>query len=234
MSLIVSSILVVSLSFFLGSSAVIEQDQFAIVYMASTIRLLFVFGLVLFVIFFIRRSFENKEIEYLLSRPIGRKSFVASYVVALMFLCCFFTLVATLINSLVGWSYIGEGYFLWSYSLFVELMIMAVAALFFAMVLSSPVSAALVSCAFYALSRLMGDLLGISSDVYAGTSFELMSNAIKVVSLFTPRFDLLTQSSWLLYGVEGAVGFVVVTIQGITFVAVLTGATMIDLVKRQF
>ncbi len=234
LSLVVSSLLVVSMSFFLGSSAIVEQDQFALVYMVSTLRLLLVFGLVLFVIFFLRRSFDNKDIEYLLSRPVGRKSFIASYVFAFILLSLFFSLLAAIIIACVGHSYLGSGYALWCYSLCMELIIMSVAALFFGMVLSSPMSATLTTFAFYMLARLIGELLGIASDIYVGTSFEIMANSIKVISNFVPRFDLLTQSSWLLYGSEGVVGYALVTIQGITFTIILSCAAMIDLIRRQF
>jgi len=118
-SLLGASVLVVSLSFFLGSSAVVEQDQFVLVYVASTIRMLFVFGLVLFTVFFVRRSFENKDIEYLLSRPMDRKSFVFSYIIALVVLSLFFALVASLIVAFVGQNYWGSGYALWCYSFLV-------------------------------------------------------------------------------------------------------------------
>ncbi|MBL4589412.1 MAG: hypothetical protein JKY11_04960 [Alphaproteobacteria bacterium] len=234
LSLVVSSVLVVSLSFFLGSAAIIEQDQFALVYMAGTLRLLLVFGLCLFVTFFIRRSFDNKDIEYMLSRPLGRKCFIVSYVFGLILLSLFFAVLAGLIVTMVGGAYFGSAYILWSYSLFIELVVMSVAAMFFAMALSSPVSAVLVTFAFYILSRLIGELLGIASDFYDGASFELMSNAIKAVSTIVPRFDLLTQSSWLLYGSSGDVGYALITTQGVMFVTILSGAAMIDLVRRQF
>jgi hypothetical protein len=233
LSLVVASLVIVSMSFFLGSSAVVEQDQFVLIYIASTLRLLFVFGISLFVVFFIRRSFENKDIEYLLSRPVGRIQFVISYIVGLIVLCSIFSIFAAGIIAFISQGF-DAGAALWMYSLFCELVIMSVAALFFAMALSSPVTAILVTISFYVLSRLIGNLLGIADDFYSGTSFELMSNGIKALSSFVPRFDLMTQSSWLLYGAEGAVGYGFVTVQGIIFVAILSCAAMIDLVRRQF
>ena len=232
-SLLAAMALVVSLSYFFGGSAVVEQDQFVLVYVASVLRLLFVFGVVLFVIFFIRKSFDNKDIEYLLSRPVGRKNFIGSYLLALIILCAFFSIVGGLAVYAVGKAYVTTSYLLWAYSFFIELSIMAAAALFFAMALNTPVSATIVTFAFYVLSRLIGQLIGIVTNVHHFGSYEVMSNIVKTVSLFVPRLDLMTQSSWLLYG-SGDIGFVLVTVQGMIFVCVLSCASMIDFVRRQF
>ena len=77
--MLVCMALAVSLSLFLGSSAITETDLFAMVFCASGLRLVGVMGLSLFVIFYIRRSFDNKDIELLLSRPVSRISFVAAF-----------------------------------------------------------------------------------------------------------------------------------------------------------
>ena len=72
-------IMAVSLSIFMGSAALTEQDPFVAVFAAGSIRMLNVFGLVLFIVFFIRRSFETRDIEFMLSRPIGRIQLVLSF-----------------------------------------------------------------------------------------------------------------------------------------------------------
>ena len=61
----------VSLSIFFGSSAINEQKQFAAVFSAGSIRILNVFGLCLFVVFFIRRSFESRDIDFILTLPVS-------------------------------------------------------------------------------------------------------------------------------------------------------------------
>ena len=60
-----------SLSIFLGSAAISEKSLFTVVFAGSSARIVVVLGLVLFVVFFIRRAFDSKEVEYLLSRPSG-------------------------------------------------------------------------------------------------------------------------------------------------------------------
>jgi len=84
--LIVSLIVLVavgtSLSVFIGSSAILEKDQFALVFAAAGLRFAGVAGLVLFTVFYVRRAFDTKDIEFLLARPVSRFSFLFSHAVA--------------------------------------------------------------------------------------------------------------------------------------------------------
>ena len=82
-AMVIALILSSSLAIFLGSSAVIEKDQFSIVFAAAGLRFISILGLVLFVVFFIRRSFEAKDIEFMLSRPIGRLVFIFSHALSI-------------------------------------------------------------------------------------------------------------------------------------------------------
>ena len=55
-----------------------------------------------------------------------------------------------------------------------------------------------------------------------------------VVSIFVPRLDIMGQTSWLIYGVEGEVGFPFLFLQGAIFSGLIFGAAYIDLNRRQF
>src|SRR5688500_11896647 len=71
-----------SLALFLGAGAVIEADRFALVFTASGLRLACVMGLVLFTVFYIRRSFDGREVDFLLSRPVSRGTFLLAHTTA--------------------------------------------------------------------------------------------------------------------------------------------------------
>jgi hypothetical protein len=45
---------------------------------------------------------------------------------------------------------------------------------------------------------------------------------------------LMTQTSWLVYGVTHSSDFVFIVIQGILFLGLVLFATLIDLIRRQF
>ena len=232
------SLLGVCLSVFSGSAAIIEQDQFVVTYIGGGVRLLSLIGLVLFVVFYTRKSFDARDVEFLLTRPISRFSFVFSHMIAFMLLSLFaaaFLSGLVLIFSKNSVTY--NGALLWSLGIFLEFVIVSNTAFFFSMVLSSPVSAGLSTLGFYILSRMMGGLLAISEahdlaervDFFKGLSY-----LMQCVAVFIPRLDLLVQTNWLIYGNAGLADWALVIAQGGIFLSLIASATIIDLKRRQF
>lgn len=242
-----------ALGVFLGSAAMTEQSSFATVFGSGGGRFLGVIGIVLFCCFYIRKSFETKEVEFLLSRPISRMTFLLSHAAAFIILAVG---IALLVIASVYFS--GKpnpaGALLWSISLVVEYVIVAISALFFSMVLSSASGSALATLGFYVLSRLMGILLGISKLTQDNIIFGILNNVVELISVIVPRLDLMAQTTWLVYGVEGSAGLGFLTkpgsyahtlvesmglygfigMQGIVFTALLLAATAFDFSRREF
>jgi len=223
-----------SMSIFMASSAITEQDQFLAVYASGSLRILSVLGLVIFASFFVRKSFESKDVEFLLSRPISRISFILSYAFA-------FCILATIIGTASGVALLVMSptlaiypLFLWTLSIIVEAIIMINMAFFFAMIISSAASAVLAIFAFYALSRMMGQILGIIENGTAGPVSQALEVVMNIVSAITPRLDLMGQTSWLVYGVGADVNLLFVAIQGSIFLFLLLTAALLDLALRQF
>ena len=233
LSLMIVLLLGSSLSVFFGSSAIIEKDQFTVVFAGASLRMVSIFGLVLFVVFFIRRSFESKDIEYLLSRPVGRLSIIFSYALAFSILSILIGLCTGIAIYSVSPHLFGYGHVVWITSIIVEAIIMVNTALFFAMYISSAASACMATLGVYVLGRLMGQLLGIADSSLVDSS-GVYAMALQLVSFITPRLDLLGQTSWLIYGYDGSYGLVEAVIQGAVFSALILLATCLDFVRRQF
>lgn len=220
------------LSLFLGSSALIEGDQFTLVFAAAGLRLAGVAGLVVFIVFHMRRSFDSKDVDFLLSRPISREGFILSHAVA-------FSILALAMAAAIGFAVFivnppafGEGHVFWAISLAMELMIVAGAALFFSMVLSSAAGGVFAVLGLYVLARLMGQLLGIAG---ISDTIQALRVIMNIVSMVVPRLDLMAQSSWLVYPDAGReIGYGFVLAQGILYSGLLIVAAMIDLRRRQF
>ncbi|MGQ0527195.1 MAG: hypothetical protein ACT4OY_04085 [Alphaproteobacteria bacterium] len=228
-------ILIVNLAMFTGSAAVIESRDFAVVFAAAGSRLAGLAGLILFVCFFIRRSFESGDMELMLTRPISRGALILSYGLAFFILAALTAFTEGLaIYSLLP-SRFDEAHLLWALSIGVENIIMVMASFFFAMVLSSAPLCVLASFAFYVLGRMMGQFLGIAQSGEAFFAQTILEYSMKAVSLVVPRFDLLGQTGWLVYGVEQqGPGFSFVLLQGALFILLLFFAVFIDLRRRQF
>jgi len=223
-----------SLSIFMGSAAIVEKDQFSLVFAAGGVRFAGLFGLILFIVFFIRRSFEARDVEFLLSRPIGRVQFILSYAAAFSILALLVALVQLLCIYVLGPHHFGQGTILWGFSLMIENIIMVNVALFFSMFLSSAASAAMATLALYVLGRMMGQILGILNTGDKASLMEGFQMAMNMVSTITPRLDLMGQTSWLLYGVEGDANYSFLVIQGALFCILILCATLIDLIRKQF
>lgn len=233
-ALLLGLIVSTSLSVFFASSSVTEQDQFTLVFTGGGLRVLGATGLVLFTVFFVRRCFEARDIEFLLARPISRTQLILSYSMAFSLMALTLGLVQGMCLYAIGQQYFGIGGMMWTASLIVENIIIVNVAFFFALVLSSAVSGAMATLGFYVLARMMGQILGII-DVGSAGGYKTLKLIMQVISSVIPRLDLMGQSSWLLYGPPeqgGDWSFIVV--QLISFVFLITIASLIDFLRREF
>ncbi len=227
-------LLVSSLSFFFGSSALTEQDQFARSFAAFGFRLFGVGALVLFVVNYMRRAFDGRDIEFLLSRPLGRVQFVLTHAAAFSTLAVFAAFLLGGVTMLLEIGAMDQSDILWWVSLAVEFIIMANAAMFFAFVMRSASACMMIVFAFYLLARLMGEILGILHKAAEGPVMAALSKIMEAISIFIPRLDLMAQSKWLLYGVQPEISVPFVLCQCGVFGALVVGATVLDMHRRQF
>lgn len=235
LGLIGAIIIIAVLSQFLGYSAILEKAQFSLVYMAGSIRLVGVLGLTLFVVFYIRRSFETKDIDFLLARPIDRLSLVLAYALSFSVIALGVGLsqgFAIWLASPEAWT---SGHALWAVSIIAENIVMVNVAFFISMVITSQTLSALIVIGFYVLSRLMGQILSIIYSGKIGLDLPVLDWLMQAISLFMPRLDLFGQSSWLLYGYpETGPDLIFILLQLVLFLALILSATALDLVKREF
>jgi ABC-type transport system involved in multi-copper enzyme maturation permease subunit len=233
-ALVIAILVGASLSLFIGSAAVTEKDQFALVFAGGALRVAGVLGLALFASFHIRRSFEAREVEFLLSRPIGRAQFLFSHALAFAALGFFLALAQGLALYIVAPKLFGSGSVLWIASVVAENIIMVSVALFFSMILSSAAAAVMASAALYILSRMMGEILGIIDSGGKLYDLSVLEWIMQGISAVMPRLDLFGQTSWLVYGPGTEIGYGFIALQGLVFTALILMATFFDLSRRQF
>ena len=155
MIMIVAFVLSICMSLFMASAVVTEQDMFSAVFMAGSLRIFAVMGVILFACFHTRRLFENREVEYLLSRPISRPEFVLSIALSFSITALCFTALAALAIAFSTQHPSALSFVIWSGSLAVELLIVVNAALFFSMVISSAAGSAMATIGFYVFARYL-------------------------------------------------------------------------------
>lgn len=233
--LIVMMLLGISASLFLGSAAAIEKQPFTIATAATVLRMLSVLGLVTFISFFVRRTFESREIDYLLATPLTRQKLLLSFAAAFITLALFLAIaIALIILALL--QKLTPGWLIWSLSVFVELGVTCLIALFFSIALKSATVCVLCSLGFYSLSRMLGAMIGIITTKVGqtGPMEMVMAWTVKVISVITPRFDLMAQSAWLIHGDSAGVPLWILPVQFIVFSALFLSAAAFDLRRSQF
>lgn len=225
-----------AVSLFLGSAAAIEMRAFSVAMAGTVLRVAAVLGMVVFISFFLRRAFESREIDYLLATPLTRHSLLFSFAAAFMLLALVLT---TMIGAVVGvmMGTLSSGWVLWTASVATELMITSMIALFFACVLHSATVATLCSLGYYTLARMMGLMIGIvatKGGAVDQTVVDLFGWIVKALSVVTPRFDLMAQSAWLVYGQATGLAYGVLALQTIVFCLLFFVCAAFDLRRIQF
>lgn len=203
-------LLTTGISLFLANTALSEQTAMAAAFITSSVRMITVMGLVVFVCFHVRRSFENKEVELILSKPISRINFVLAYFFGFALLAlCMVLPISLLLFSLHKFHLLIlnlHGLVLWAVSFYLETLIVVAFSFFSALLLSSAVSSVLFTLSFYFFARIFGFLLisinsvaSLSRGNLLGRIAEQVLNAIGVV---VPRLDMFSKSEWLIYGLR--------------------------------
>lgn len=224
----------ISLSLFFGSSAITEKEQFTSTFVANSLRLGGVFTLLLFVVFFIRKSFETHDVEYMLTKPVTRFQFLLAHSLAFTFLAFILAGFSALVVYFLPGRADTNGSLLWSVSLFLELLLVANMAMFFSFILKSSVSATLATLAYYVLSRIIGGVLGVIDSAPQAGAMLVVEKIMLLISIIVPRIDLMTQSSWLIYGPDAVVNWTFILIQGVFFYGLVFFAALIDFKRKQF
>lgn len=86
--------------------------------------------------------------------------------------------------------------------------------------------------AFYVLSRMIGQILGTAEESSLPLQ-DAMNTLVQIISIVTPRLDLMGQTSWLVYGAPDLT-FGFIGLQGVLFSGLFILGACIDLFRRQF
>lgn len=222
---------------FLGGTALVEQEQMVISYIAGSTRVILQIGLVVFVCFHVRRAFENREVEVILSRPISRAGFVISYWFGFAMLSALLVLPLGVYLALSLNEINFYGLLNWSVSLLLESVLVIAFSLSAALILRSAVTAVLGTFCFYVISRLMGFMIFMIDKPYLfdqeGFKF-YTSMALYFFSMAIPRLDLYTETNWLIYGLADDITDWVFLPQTLIFAPLLLAMAIVDFRRKQF
>lgn len=231
-SLIALIALSIGVSIFLGTGAIAEARQMTIVYAAGAARVLAVLGLTIFTAFHVERLFDNREIETILSRAITREAFVFSYWLAMALMALLILLPATAAVFVFKFSVTGTVY--WLITVILESFIVIAFAMFCGFTMERAIPTIFATTGFYLLARLIGFFTGIATAGQQGGINKVANPIVEAIAFLVPRLDLAGQTHWLLYGMSEPRVVVLIAVQGIVYIALLLGACMFDLRRKDF
>jgi ABC-type transport system involved in multi-copper enzyme maturation permease subunit len=225
------------LSNLVGFSALSEQSQMQLVYFSFLSRVVLVCGLILFICFHIHKSFENKEIDFILAKPISRNKFILSYWLSFNLISLILFIPIILIQLIFNNPNL-VGLFWWSISIILEIMLVSTFAIVSSFILKSAVVSVLASISFYFMARMMGFFvysISVPNNVEEVKSFTgIAESSLKILSAVFPRLDLFAKSEWLVYSVENYHDIYVVLIQSLIYIPLMLFLAFYDFEKKQF
>ncbi len=223
-----------AIAHFLGGTAVAEQWQMTAAYMAGSVRAIITGGMIVFVCFHVRRMFENREVEVILTRPISRTSFVIAYWLGFAVVSfCFALPIAAAMRIVLPIRTADIAY--WAFSLQLEMLLLIAFALFVSLILRTAVVSVIISFAFYAISRMMGFFLYLFETPPSPSAFfAYTENALQLISYIMPRLDLYAKSAWLIYGTESDMHMLLCVAQSAIYIPLVLAMAICDFRRKQF
>jgi len=232
--LLVGVLCAAAISGLLGSTAFLESQEMTITYAAGSARVMLMLGLIVFVCFHVRTSFDTKEIDVILSRPISRSTLVIAYWLGFMLVALILLLPIIAIIGLIGAPSV-KGFGFWALSLLMEASIVVSLALFSAFALKSAVTSVLGCMGLYVVSRMMVFFVMTAEHPMFGESkFILLRWLLQGISSIVPRLDFFGKSEWLIYGLQTTTDWKVFILQAMIFVPTLLVASILDFKRKQF
>lgn len=235
LGLFVTLIAAFGLSIFLGDSMLIEQKQTSLAFIAGSSRVIIACGMILFVCITTNRSFENKEIEFILSKPISRERFIIAYLCG-FFVASFLIILPVSLTILAIFRIDLLSLAIWLSTMLIENIITISVALIASLILKNAFSAILASFGFYMISRLMGMFvmtLNMPKNL-DDAKFHPLATTLKLISVAFPRLDLYAQTSWLIFKIEDFSSFKIVLWQSLVYIPLLIFMSFHDFKKKQF
>ena len=225
-----------AMSNLVGFTALSEESYMQTIIFAGTSKIILIFGMIIFICFHINKSFENREIPFMLSKDISRESFLFSYWLGfniISALLLFFVILILFIFSPVN----TIGTIQWFVSLELEMMIISMFAILATLILQSAIFSIFLSSGFYVIAKLMGFFLDAFLVTPASQVINFLITAsqfiLNVISSLIPRLDIFSQTKWIVYGADFAV-FKIILLQSLIYIPIIFFMAFYDFKNKQF
>ncbi len=224
-------LLAVAAAAFLQQVAIVETARIQAAIIAALLRGCAGFLVAAFVVMSMVREFNDKVLELMLAQPWPRAvylfgKFVGFSAAALA--------LAAIVSLPLAFLAPPAQVAVWAVSLACELVILAAMSLFCVITLSHVVPALAAVVGFYVLGRSMAaiEIIARSSEASQAWGDRVGNWLVQGVAVILPRFDLMTQSAWLVGAPPSAAAIGSVLGQTAVYAALLVTAAQFDLHRQ--
>jgi len=220
------------LSQFVSEIAIAESVTFQSSFLAAMLRFFTVFTIALFVITSMVREFDDKGLELVLSLPIPRYHYFLGKLLgfsALAVMTAVFCGLVLLVHAPPA------QVALWVFSLSCELLIVTALSLLCLFTFNQVMLALSAVMAFYLLSRGIDAIQLMAHNPIVSTeswSQRLIEHFIDGVAFLLPDLARFTSSEWLVYHTGSLRDLLPIAAQSLVYVALLAGAALFDLYRK--
>jgi len=220
------------LSQFVAEIAIAESATFQSSFLAAVLRFFAVFTIALFVITSMVREFDDKGLELVLSLPIPRYQYFLGKLLgfsALAVMTAFVCGVVLLVHAPPA------QVALWVFSLSCELLIVTALSLLCLFTLHQVTLALSAVMAFYLLSRSIEAMQLMARNPIIDTdslSQRIIEGFVDAVAFLLPDLGRFTSTEWLVYHTGDWQAAVPIAVQSIVYLALLAGAALFDLYRK--
>jgi hypothetical protein len=223
----------VALAAFLSQVALTESRELQLAVVAALLRACAAFLVAVHVATSVLREMNDKGLEMLLALPLARTTQYLGRLAG--FAACGATLALAFALPLLLWAS-PQAVALWALSLALECMLVAAAALFFAVSLGQLVAAVSATVGFYVLARSIAGVQAIAASPLAEPSaaHEAARWTVDAVALLLPHLDGVTRTEWLLYAMPEPRAYLQALAGLLIYGALLAAAGLFDFHRESF
>lgn len=231
---LITVLLLLAASFFIEAISVTEGARFQAGFYAAGMRLAAVFIAAVTVLVSVTREFNDKSLDVLLALDLPRSHYVLGKLAGFLAIAA---LIAAVASLPLAWLAPAPAVLQWAASLAAELAIVAAFALFCVVTFNQLTPAASLVLAFYLLGRTLTAIRLMSAHPLSGAdtfSHQAIQLMVEALALVMPALDRWTQTAWLVN--QQAPWSALLELAGLSvlYVALLAGAAMFDLYRKNF
>jgi ABC-type transport system involved in multi-copper enzyme maturation permease subunit len=218
---------------FVEQITISEGGRFQTAFYAAGARWAAVFIVAFYVLAAVAREFDDKVLDVVLALDLPRSHYLLGRLAGFVAICA---LLAGIASLPLSWSAPAQAVLQWGMSLAFELAIVAALALFCIITLNQLVPAAGFVMAFYVLARVLTAMRLIAGNPIGGADapHQVIRILVEGLAYVIPAFDGWTRTAWLVDGRTSWADLVAIAAQGVIYLALLAGAAMFDLYRKNF